>query len=377
MHSRFSVVINRSWKINKNPHQTPKKEMKAPLLLPLLLLVTLSHSHTVRTTGDCPLNCWIANLNVTISGDTPVAISGIAGVSGTVYLKDINIHGLSLKNLSAKWWPDETASTGDAVKIRAQGVSIQLATTVRTDITVVFIPIKLTLPLTASVYDADASLVLQLVKNATDGLIDAVKMPEDMTLDFTIDTDNTHIGEGLTDTVSKALIKLLAGALPGIVESAINPVVKQLIETNITALFDTLNSKITRPYMHRTQPRNVTVVTKGNETMVDLRVSPLIDAARFALNNLTGAGGDLNFNMLVNRLSHDTGVISLAQFYNKSIAFTIPIASLGANITAGIKVSIEFPSFSCRLALFPVFCHFVPFHLPILQVDILSFSDFL
>ena len=105
-----------------------------------------------------------------------------------------------------------------------------------------------------------------------------------------------------------------------------------MIHDNMTTLFGELNM-IVRPYLNETFPRKIPVDAAA---MVDMRTSPVIDTARFLLNTFTGATGPLNFNRLVNLLSSNTGTLKLAQFYNGSIEFTIPIPDMGANITAGL-----------------------------------------
>jgi hypothetical protein len=137
---------------------------------------------------------------------------------------------------------------------------------------------------------------------------------------------------GILQWLADALIPLFKDTIVGVVNDLACDQLPDLVHDKATDLFGMLNG-IVRPFLNETLPRKIPVDVPA---MVDMRWSPIIDTGRFLLNSFTGANGTLNFNRLINLLSNNTGNLTLAQFYNETISFTIDIPSMGGSITAGI-----------------------------------------
>jgi len=274
-------------------------------------------------TGSCDLRCWVDKLVVVVP-EVSTSFTAV-WVTGTFKLTNLTLKHITIGSLGGQWYPNAEANTSNAIRVDVTGVGVDIWSKFRVDWGIIHVNGEMT----AVVTSTSLALAIQLNKG-TDGLVELVRAPY-CNLGLTIKDAKITTSSGALDLIANVIIDLFKGMIADTIEDLACSEVPKLIESNVTALFHTINDFI-RPYMNTTYPRNIPIAG----AMSDLRESALIDCARFIFNTFTGTEGPLNFNRVINLFTNGTGIIRLSDWYNESIVFTIPIADLGAEITIGL-----------------------------------------
>ena len=252
-------------------------------------------SHIIQDEYNSNLREWLSKLIIDLPND-------LIKDETQGYLEDLTIYGITLDKIITT--SPETIDNKVGVKLSVQNAAL--------DIKGIFTFITSN-NFVAHISNLNIDLPFYLVRNKENGLVSEVD-----TSGFNIDLDNVEIDLRLE--VGDIFRNLVVGILKGILKLIKTSVIeKNLIETMNTKFLE-LFQKVNDIILNGVEPKELNIAIKEQDR-TDLKNSALISAVGYLLNNLTGADGPLSLNNLVNMITHDTGIIHLHEFYNKSIHF--------------------------------------------------------
>ncbi|KAH0786032.1 hypothetical protein GPJ56_010050 [Histomonas meleagridis] len=279
---------------------------------------------------QCDVRCWINKLNITIDEIYTTFATQILFVNleFDVFVRNLIINNINLQTISAEFYPDPNKiETGILLTL---SLSAYASATVNLVQTAPTHTIDVSGSFAADVTASQIQIGLQFEKDEN-GLIKTVaEIPDTCVVNLDFSNVQLTIDLGFSFDVGSLASKLI-DAFKGQISDLICDNVPELIGTEMTKLFDTINQIIRPAITEGTKPIEIPI----GDGMYDLRRSPLINAVRFLLTKLIGTQGPLNLNSLVNRFTNETGAFNLSDligFFGVEMpfAFSIPIADLGA-----------------------------------------------
>ena len=259
---------------------------------------------------------WLSQLVIDIPNDL---LQNIA--QGLV--EDLTIYGIGLDNI---------LTTNPEVLENKVGINISL-TNAHINIMGIFSLFSLDKTFAAYISNLNVQLPLYLIKDPMTGLVIDVK-----TNGLNIDFDNLEIKIelGIPEIFKDILMAVLREVLLSLKSNVIEPSLVDFMNIKIGGLFQKVNDII----QNGVEPKPLNITIK-EEDIADLKKSPLISAVSFLLNHLTGADGPLSLNNLVDILTFDSGIVSLHEFYNKSINFIFDLIDKDNTSFGNFEVSLN------------------------------------
>ena len=280
-----------------------------------LLLFQICSLSFVRDSEECDFNCWIEHLNISINNISTTV--DILGLSYDLSIYNFLIYGISLDELKATFYPNPD-KIEDGIKIMATfGASFQ--GNIHLDRTAVHQGANFS----GTATGVNFSIVLNFVKNS-DGFIETVVAPSDQ-CSASIDdlTASIHADSTFWDLIINVLEPIIVSLLKSEIQPLLCDTLPNIIGDEFTIMFSSVNQVIYN-YLNDTSPIHIDI----GEGMSDLRKSILIDFARFLLTNFTGIDGPLSVNTIINKISNNTGILSLSEVMNY-FSVTTPISFSG------------------------------------------------
>ena len=235
-------------------------------------------------------------------------------------LKDLTLYGITLEKIITEPPKKVDNKVGVTISVENAGLNVK---------GVYSLPLIADKKFVAIVSKLNVKLPFFLVRNEENGLVSEVD-----TSGFNIDLDNVEIK--LDSDLLNALVPLLKEVLKLIKTNVIEKNLIETMNTKIGEMFQKVNNII----LNGVEPKPLNIAMKEQER-IDLKKSSIISAVGFLLNNLTGADGPLSLNNLANIFTFDTGIISLHEFYNKSIHFEFNLTDKDNSSLGNFEVGLE------------------------------------
>ena len=263
----------------------------------------------------CKLREWLEKLVIDLPND--IIVEETQG-----YLQDLTLYKMSIERLITTEPTIIDGKTGVTISIERAAINMNGVFNSFITGSKVF---------DAHISNLNVQLPFFLVRDPDTGLVSEVD-----TSGFNIDLDSAKIDV----EIDLALKDLLIGVLKLVLKVIkTNVIEKKLIETMNEKLGE-LFQKVNNIILNGVEPKELYIIIKESD-LADLRVSPIISAVGYLLNNLTGADGPLSLNNIANILTYNTGKLSLHEFYNKSIHFNFNITGQNNDSLGNFDIGLE------------------------------------
>ena len=295
----------------------------------LLLLHSLEFSFPPITAEECDFREWVKKINISIP-DISQTIE-ILLLDYQLNITGLFVHNLDISEIKATFYPDPE-TVGDAITLK-----LDIDAEIEGRITLTRTLIDLNATFDGVISHLSMSLTFTFTKDPITHLITAVTLPQDQCVvtigDLTIDIHAESSGwQFIIDIFHNMLVNILKDKI----QPLICETIPDFLGTELGTLFNAVNQVII-PYLNGSTPYVIPV----GEGMTDLRTSTIVDFLRYALSNITGINGPLNFNSLFNRFTNNTGSFALSSILNYfdvplPFFFSIPVEDLNATINMSI-----------------------------------------